>query len=261
MSDELLSLLVEADRAARPERPHFRVLRLGNRRGTAMIRHGKLESGFVRVPRADIEDLADRRLIRLRKQKSKEYGESWEFDLLDKAFELHKREGQRVQLARATPMASAEASPYDWNGNVLPVLRAVGAALSRLGADSAAATFGVSSDLVNDELNRPHEDGRTATALKALADGGYLKPEREFGSFGPEHGLPTEKGHQIISGWPSREPGMVYTRLLEVLDEQADAAEDEQEEKRWRDLRKRVADIGQSIVTDVLTRVVTGGLG
>lgn len=197
MSEDLLGQLVAADRAARPVRPSFRVTRIEGR-GGVLVRHPKLEGGWIRVPRADVEALGEQRLIRLRRKKSKEHIESWEFDLRDAAFEQHDRVQQREQLGRAAPSATAEPSPYDWNGNALPVLMAVGAVLSRLDVDAAAMTFGVPTDLVDEQLGRSHGDGRTAVALKTLADGGYIKAEYESGTLGPSYSLPTS-GHQRLA--------------------------------------------------------------
>jgi hypothetical protein len=53
-------------------------------RQSVLIRHPNLGApgtNWIRVPRGDVEDLDEHGFLRIEKTKSKQYGESWEFDL------------------------------------------------------------------------------------------------------------------------------------------------------------------------------------
>jgi hypothetical protein len=222
------------------------------------IRHRHLDGGLLRVPQATVLDLKDQGAIRLEKKRG-QY-ETWEFDLLDEAFTRYERDRQRAQLSPQGTADNDEGSPYNWDTNVSPVLRAIGRVVGRMEINASSMAFGAPTEAVNAELGRQASDLRTALALKTLHDGGYIRGEFEGGTLGPEYSLPLEKGLQIINGWPAQDREMAYEKLLAVLDERVASSTNEEEKTRWRELRDRATDVGQSLMTEVLAKIITGGM-
>jgi hypothetical protein len=206
--DEFLRAVVAADLAIRPERESFRVQRIESHAGP-LLSH----SGFARIGdresrdcnRQDLEDLHAQGLIRLRKEKRnvrkrgglvQPFWEEWYFDVTDAGFKKVEREHRAAAESERGPHEGASGG-YDWDTEVLPVLKAVYVA-----SETADADLGVSQQTINEVLGREPDDAPTDRLVTMLVRGDYL--ERTVDTL-QSRGFcqVTEKGLQITAGWPS----------------------------------------------------------
>jgi DNA-binding PadR family transcriptional regulator len=145
-------------------------------------------------------------------------------------------------------------SDMDWETTMRPVLRAV------YEASLAATPFGVGQAEVNALLGRPADDPKTDRLLHELERNGYIEaatpPVGE--AWGPTHSRLTEKGLQVVAAWPGAASDDVVLRLLDVLNAEIERTDDPDRKSKLEKLRDGVAGIGRDVLTDVLSKVLTG---
>ncbi len=109
-----------------------------------------------------------------------------------------------------------------------------------------------------------------AATVHALVEGGYLAPTGVLGGTvtddeGRVTEVPgevtiTEKARTVLDGWPGAAPEELVENLLAVL---AVAAADEQDparKRRLESLASTIKEIGVSVTSDVIAKVLTGGM-
>lgn len=145
----------------------------------------------------------------------------------------------------------------NWDAIAVPVMEAV--------ADAEG-----SSDMLNVEEICAHagfdfkEKGRAvAVELERLVYGGYIGSQKQGTFSGPEHDFIVnphllEPGARAVGRWPSRDP---YEALLQQLERAADGADDPQERAALKKVASTVGDVGQGVLTGVLTAFIRGAVG
>jgi len=109
-----------------------------------------------------------------------------------------------------------------------------------------------------------------ASTIQALVNGGYLAASGELSAvFADDRGrksrLPgevviTEKAHTILDGWPGAAPDELVDNLLAVLAVTAAHESDPVRKSRLEALAATIKEVGVSITSEVIAKVVTGGL-
>jgi hypothetical protein len=158
--------------------------------------------------RQDLEELHSQGLIRLTKVKRsiqtrrgapRPYWEEWFFEVTDAGFEQIELE-QRAATEAERGAHEGASGGYDWETEVLPVLKAVYAA-----SGSADPRLGVSQKTINEALGRQPDDPRTDRILTMLIGGGYLETTVE--AMGSRFCQITEKGLSSLLGGGHRSTG------------------------------------------------------
>jgi DNA-binding PadR family transcriptional regulator len=134
----------------------------------------------------------------------------------------------------------------NWD-EVRPVLEA---AYRLMDQDDEGSTW---PDAVSAELGKP-QDPRIVRILGQLYDAGYITGATIEQSPAPISIEATEKGLQLVAGWPTPDSrGLEIERLLSVLDERiTDESRTPDERGRLRRFRDSVVDIGRDVGSEVL---------
>jgi hypothetical protein len=158
-----------------------------------------------------------------------------------------------LRRARADSERAA-LSDMDWDATMRPVLRAV------YEASLVASPYGVEQAQVNALLGRGADDPRTDRLLFELERNGYIEAVMPaFGDrWGPTHCRLTEKALQVVAGWPGAASDDVVLRLLDVLNAEIERTDDPDRKSKLEKLRDVVAGIGRDVLTEVLSKVLTG---
>jgi hypothetical protein len=266
LSDELEALRAFVVAHAQPD------LRTGSRepirylpfRGGIM--HHALDENRPVVDDALIEEMHAKGLISI------DYREnSWAItptsfgrDVIEEADRTHD-----VQLADVTPIIAAlarqsEASnPFAWPA-VRPVLEAVRVYWQA----SGYPTYGVA--LIPVAKAVPDETAPLfAATVQSLVSSGYLARGQLGGVILDEAGRKrdfpgevaiTEKAHTVLDGWPGAAPSELVENLLAVLASAAAEERDPARKKRLETLATAIKDVGVAVTSEVIAKVVTGGL-
>ena len=130
---------------------------------------------------------------------------------------------------------------------VRPVLEA---AYRLMDQDDEGTTW---PDAVSAELGKP-QDPRILRILGQLYEAGYITGPTIEESPAPISIESTDKGLQLVAGWPTPGGrGLEVERLLGLLDERiADEARSPDERGRLRRFRESVVDIGRDVGSEVL---------
>lgn len=146
--------------------------------------------------------------------------------------------------------------PMDWKTEMWPVLEAVYRAYSNRPSDT-----GISQAAINQELGRGEKDEKTGLALHALERADYVRKTLDYEqATGPAFCEPTEKALQLLAGWPATSGEAAFAQLLQALDAQIESTSGE-ERTRLERLREGVTEVGQGVMTGLLTRIIAGGAG
>jgi hypothetical protein len=167
-------------------------------------------------------------------------------------------------LVEALSRQAQSANPLAW-----PAVRPVLAALRTYWQSSGFSRHGIPLPALLAAL--PDECGTVfAATVRALVNGGYLEPTGVLGGKVtdddgrvteiPGEVMVTEKAHKILDGWPGAAPEELVENLLAVL---AVAAADEQDparKRRLESLASTIREIGVSVTSEVIAKVLTGGM-
>lgn len=170
----LLARLVDAARASDDPNTRFRATQLQNRRGPRLFYGAFVTtegSREIRAPRRDLDELRERRLIRVEEQTRRGNGVSttqWMFDITEEGYA--RVDEQRATSAEPTPLAP-QGGGRDWVSDVLPVLHAAYV----LSGDVNPLAPGIDFDSVTRQLGREQGDARTGSVVIALARTGYIR--------------------------------------------------------------------------------------
>jgi hypothetical protein len=250
---DLLELIVDAY-WARPstttgQKIDFLVFTEGGGRGS-FIQHPGLETSPLSIDFGDLEELAQKGLVRLKGTRPKSGGMLPTAE--GKALVEERR--QIASIVRADHAVSpGGGSGIGWE-DTLPILEAV----VDLYPDSPPG-LGVSQGQVNQRLGREEGDPDTGRKFEMLEQAGYVTGHLETDQTpGPLMAAPTEKALKLLAGWPA-DGAIALERLLSVLQAQIDATSDEEEKGRLRRVLDAVQGVGQELAADVLAKVIMGG--
>ena len=70
----------------------------------------------------------------------------------------------------------------------------------------------------------------------------------------------TEKAHTVLDGWPGAAPEELVENLLTVLTVAAADETDPARKRRLERLAKTIREVGISVTSEVIAKVLTGGL-
>jgi len=107
----------------------------------------------------------------------------------------------------------------------------------------------------------PDENKNLLTAtVRSLVEGGYLEPTSsiELASIPAELRL-TDRARSVLDGWPGAAPSDLAENLLAVLVDQANKERDPVRKRRLEKLVDTVKELGISLTSEVLAKVITGG--
>jgi hypothetical protein len=99
-----------------------------------------------------------------------------------------------------------------------------------------------------------------AATIRALIEGEYLS---QAGTLSANH-LPaevelTDRARAVLDGWPGAEPSDLAENLLAVLAERAEHEPDPTQKLRLQQLLSTMKELGISVTSEVLAKVITGG--
>jgi hypothetical protein len=165
-------------------------------------------------------------------------------------------EVQRLLAGDPGPIVDGPAD-LTWEAAARPMLTTVYEAWIARGAPSD----GVLTSVVLDEFEDDDIE-RAARLVALLVQGDYLA---RVGSISTQHGpvavTVTERGLQVVAGWPATTGEAAAGALLEALDRAIGEAPDDSDRKsKLERLRQVALDVGQGTLTEVLKHVVSGGI-
>lgn len=108
-----------------------------------------------------------------------------------------------------------------------------------------------------------------AATIRTLVAGGYLESGELGGVLVDDAGRRTqfpgevtltEKAHTVLDGWPGAAPSDLAENLLAVLLSAAAEEGDPVRRSRLEALAKAVKDVGVAVTSDVIAKVITGGM-
>jgi len=146
----------------------------------------------------------------------------------------------------------------DWETVARPVLEAVYAAWRARGAPAD----GVIASSVARAVGDGDDNGRqTRRAVALLVQEGYLDAA---GSMvvdnAPAAIIVTGRGMQVVGGWPTTTAEAATYALLVALDRAIEETTEPERKTKLQRFREVALDLGQGTLTEVLARVVTGGM-
>jgi len=151
--------------------------------------------------------------------------------------------------------AEAKGMAFDWQGEVLPVLKAAVAA-----NEHAQAHRGIMAAAINAQLGRDQNDPRTGRILEKLVEAKYLIPKLTADqAVGPLSVDLAPKALELLAGWPTDRGDIALGRLLQLLEERIEATEDPLDKTRLRGVVESVKNVGESVMARLLTEAVLGG--
>ncbi len=117
----------------------------------------------------------------------------------------------------------------------------------------------------------PDEHGPLfVTTIRALQDGGYLAEAGVLGGVATDHlgrrshlaaeVTITEKARTVIDGWPGAAPEELVENLLAVLSAAAADEPDPGRKRRLETLAEAIKEVGVSVTSEVIAKVITGGM-
>ena len=109
---------------------------------------------------------------------------------------------------------------------------------------------------VNDVLGRSESDPATERAIRDLGHAGYLRGESDVRQIvGRIDFELTEKGLQIVAGWPS--PDSTADAFLAAIAARMDAASPDEQDRLER-LRDSALDVGRGVLADLIAGTIRG---
>jgi hypothetical protein len=100
----------------------------------------------------------------------------------------------------------------------------------------------------------------TAT-IRALVEGGYLEPTGSLSVNNiPAELVLTDRARATLDGWPGAQPIELAENLLAVLAERAEREPDPVRKRRLVQVGDTVKELGMSLTSEVLAKVITGGI-
>ncbi|MBK5232645.1 MAG: hypothetical protein JJE13_06655 [Thermoleophilia bacterium] len=218
--------------------------------GGQQLQHHAFDADDEAIDEELLESLADQGLVRL----SHTAKGSTQIFVTEKG---QKLAAEARRLIEGDPaLETQEAIDLDWDAVVRPVLQHTYEHWKKQGAPIS----GVLSTRVADDASQ--SDLEALRAISLLAESGYLSQAGSLSTdLGPTAVTVTPRGLEIVGGWPSTTGQAAAEALIAALDREIEEAEGQPERQgKLKELREVATDVGQGVLSDVLTRVITGGL-
>jgi hypothetical protein len=250
-SDDLLIRVAEADQATRPDRQSFLVARGMGMRGVH-VQHPGLPAGFCARVYADIEDLIEAGYLRPRYGPHGGSGFDITLEGIDHARLLKAASSNDTQDATS----QSAGHPLEWEDRVLPVLETIGRVYH-----TSHPELGLSIETLANEVGVAAEDEQLGRVVYELVQTGYLEaPIDTDQTLAPRFFRLTERGLQVVAGWPTEAGADLLARLLTLVDQRIASASSDEERSKWQRLRDGVVGVGRDVGADVLSALATGAI-
>jgi hypothetical protein len=122
----------------------------------------------------------------------------------------------------------------------------------------------VSQGRINAHLGREIGDPRTSAVLRKLEEAGYVSGTGKFATHeadGPLVCEPTTKTFERLEGWPASSGDVALARFVGAIEARIAETDDQEEQTKLRRVLSSVQDVGESVMAQVLSRLITGGMG
>jgi hypothetical protein len=266
---EVLRAFVEAHAQPHPRTGDREPIMYLRHLGGSEVQHHALEGRPPGIDEALLEDMQAKGLITIDYR-----AHNWNITPTSFGREVIE-EQDRVQttelvadiepVIRALSAQGENDNPLAW-----PAVRPVLAALRGYWQRGGFSQHGIQLVAVADAL--PNEHGALFGAtIRALVNGGYLAQNGVMGAVITDDSgrrvaqLPaevslTEKAHTILDGWPGAAPEELVENLLAVLAVAAADEPDPARKRRLERLAETIREVGVSITSEVIAKVLTGGM-
>jgi hypothetical protein len=155
-----------------------------------------------------------------------------------------------------TPLDPDAAVDLSWESSGRPTLEVA----YRLWAARGAPREGVTTTSIFNELHKTPEQ-QTARTIALLVEGNYLARASALSTeFGPTAVSVTERGLQVVAGWPATTAEAAAGSLLAALEQAIEETDEPERKSKLERLREVALDVGQGTLAQVLKHVITGGL-
>jgi hypothetical protein len=232
------------------------------------LMHPALGEDRPSVDDALIEELHDNGLISI------DYGaNSWQITPTSqgrRVVEEEERSRSGEPAADIAPLRAAfERQAEVPNPLAWPAVRPVLEALRAYWQESGYPAHGISLLPVADKLADSAAPAFAAT-IRALVASGYLDRGSLGGTIVDDDGrrseFPgevalTDRAHAVLDGWPGASPSELVENLLAVLVRSAAEEGDPTRRRRLETVTSAIKELGVSVTSEVIAKVVAGGVG
>ena len=172
----------------------------------------------------------------------------------------YKRSNEACLVGDPAPIFTAvEEQSVAENILAWPVVLPVLAALRDYWVSGGLAQHGLAMKPLIEEVANEFRDLFLAT-VTMLVEGEYLEAAGCLSVLGvPGEIRLTTKARSVLDGWPGAAPSDLVQNLLAVLSERVRDEPDVEQRKRWQSLLDLVKELGVSVTSEVLAKVLTGG--
>jgi hypothetical protein len=122
---------------------------------------------------------------------------------------------------------------------------------------TGSAMLNIPSSEIALAMGESASEEQVALALDQLAKAGYLDVMRVMGPDVFVEGF-TEKGLQLVAGWPTGPAEAMMNALLESIEQQIQGATSEEQRTRLERFREAATGMGRELLLRVLTQAATG---
>jgi hypothetical protein len=173
-------------------------------------------------------------------------------------FERTQREdpvADTAPLLAALAAQAAAANKLAW-----PAVRPVLSALRDYWMDGGFSIHGIQMRALLVACPAENRGLFTAT-VRALVSGGYLEATSSVSlSSIPVEAMLSDRARAVLDGWPGAEPNDLAENLIAVLVERAQTEPDPVRKRRLVTVAETVKELGMSLTSEVLAKVITGGM-
>jgi hypothetical protein len=142
-----------------------------------------------------------------------------------------------------------------WEESARPVLDAVYRAVT-----DAGDPMGVDQAAINAQLGRAPSDETTDRVLYELEETGWIvRTVGTDASWGPLQCKLSEKGLQLVAGWPSTTADAAVSKLLTLVELRIAEAQTPEERTRWERVRDGFLSFGRDALVELIG--AAGGAG
>jgi hypothetical protein len=265
---EVLRALVEAHAQPHPKTGGREPIMYGRPIGGSFLEHHALAKRPPGVDDALLEDMHEKGLISIDYRQHAWHITPTSFgrSVVEEDDRIRSRDlvADIEPLGEVLSLQAQAENPLAW-----PVVRPVLAALRTYWQKGGFSQHGIQLLALREAL--PDEKGQLfAATIRALVADEYLATAGVLGGLitddeGRVSQLPsevtiTEKAHTILDGWPGAAPEELVENLLAVL---AVAAADEPNpvrKRRLETLAETIREVGVSVTSEVIAKVLTGGV-
>lgn len=175
------------------------------------------------------------------------------------AAEYARLQGSKIVADVEPLLAALRSQSVAENILAWPVVRPVLAALRDYWVAGGLSPNGIETGAIIEECPEDLED-LLITTVRSLIDGSYVAAGGKLTVNGiPAEIVLTTASRVVLDGWPGAAPAELVENLIAVLAERARDEADPAQRKRWQVLLDTVRELGVSVTSEVLAKVLTGG--